>query len=50
MGGVFYQGLDYPGVNIVLERCVKKRKKRDRLFLQLQQIERGALEVINDKK
>ncbi len=49
MGGCFYQGLDYPALESVLNLRVSKRKKRAKLFRQVQLIERGALEVINSK-
>lgn len=43
MGG--YEGLDYPGVEVVLRR--RKVKKSDVVFCQIQDMEMAALEVLN---
>jgi hypothetical protein len=46
MNGVGYQGLDYAGVMAVINSTVK-RKKRSKIFKQIQLIETGALGAIN---
>lgn len=43
MGG--YEGMDYPGVDVVLRR--RQVKKANKVFCQLQAMERAALEVLN---
>lgn len=48
MGGII--GLDYPQIESVLRLRGIKKKKRKKLFEQLQWIERGALDAINSKK
>lgn len=48
MAGAFYQGLDYQSVETVIRFQVKK-KKRARVFQDIQLIEQGALSKINDK-
>jgi len=46
MGGVF--GLDYPGVQIVLDRTQPK-KKHNGIFTALQLMEQAAMAVMNSK-
>lgn len=48
MGGVFYQGLDYPALMAVI-KLHSKPKHRKALFKAVQMIEQGALECINHK-
>lgn len=48
MGGVVYQGLDYPAVLSVLDAWgVKKRTK---VFEQVRSLEAGALSVLNERE
>ena len=48
MGGVLYQGLNYPSVMAVITAFGIKKQKR--VFKQVQLIEAGALSVLNDRK
>nr|WP_255487150.1 DUF1799 domain-containing protein [Oceanospirillum sediminis] len=48
MGGAFYQGLDYPSVDVVI-RLQAPKKKRRKTFQAVQLIEQGALSRINEK-
>jgi hypothetical protein len=48
-GGSFYQGLKYPSVNIVLDRSGLESEEQNQIFADIQTIERGVLEVINQK-
>lgn len=45
MGGVFYQGLDYPSIEAFLECEFPKRKRQ--LFQQIRLLEAGAVSEIN---
>ncbi len=49
-GGCFYQGLKYPSVNIVLDRSGLSSEEQNQVFADIQTIERGVLEVINQKE
>lgn len=47
LGG--YAGLDYPGVRTVMTLRGVKRKARDRMFREIQLMERAALEILNKR-
>lgn len=48
MGGAFYQGLDLPAVAAVME--IHEVEDRRTCLQQVQQIETGALEVMNPRR
>lgn len=47
MGGIQYQGLDYPALESAMRMLGLKGKKRREAFWQLQVLEDEALDVIN---
>ena len=50
MSGAIYTGLDYAGVDAVLRRSGLSNKKQNKVFFEVQEIERGALETLNQPK
>lgn len=50
MSGAIYTGLDYAGVDVVLSRSGLSKKKQNKVFFEVQEIERGALEILNQPK
>lgn len=49
MGGLVYQGLDYPSLESVANLLCIKRKKRPELFADIQIMEAAALPILNEK-
>lgn len=49
MGGVVYQGLDYPSLESVANMLGIKRKKIAALFADIQIMEAAALPLLNEK-
>lgn len=49
MAGAIYTGLDYQGVDVALRRSGLSPKKQDQVFADLQFIEQGALEEVNNR-
>lgn len=48
MGGkVIYQGLDYPGIDIVIRRSGYRGARADAVFADLQTMERAALDELS---
>lgn len=50
MGGVFWQGLDYQGVEMVMRRYRVPRKQQDQVFAEIQVLEEEEKSIRNSRE